>query len=238
MRKTIAIVLVCALGLLLGPAIIYDLVTDYRYAAQEYVNSRKPAHAKIHEAGRKINKGTDSVARLKVAVRRMEREKERIQRLLDQAPLPLAEMRRQHEALKGLVAKATETGGRIEYGGKVLTPAQMENVLARQRAELQKYERYAATIKNLTKVKARTEAAISQALDERGTVKADLEYAKSLTRVVEATSATRPPFEATVGEFREAEDVLAEVTTLQEVRLEVDERKSAFAGAGKLVQGK
>jgi len=147
-------------------------------------------------------------------------------------------MQRQHQALKTLVRKAREAGGQVEYGGKVRTLGEMESVLARQGAEVQKYERYAATIADLGKVKARTEATISQALDERGAVKADLEYARSLTRVAGATSVTRAPFEPTVGEFREAEDALAGVTALQEVRLETDERKSAFAGEGRLVPGK
>ena len=50
-----------------------------------------------------------------------------------------------------------------------------------------------------------------------------------------APRSTRAPFEATVGEFREAEEALAGVTALQEVRLEAGERQSAFAGEGRLI---
>ena len=238
MRKTIALVVAGLLALVLGPAIIYDLVTDYKYAAGHYLDSKKPAYAKIHEAERKLNKGTEAVARLKVAVNRMKYEKQRLERLLAQAPLPLPEMQKQHQQFRALVAKARQTGARIEYNGKLRTPAEMEGVLARQSAELRKYERYAATIAKLDKMKAKTESAISQALDERGAVKADIEYAKSVTRVAEATSTTRAPFEPRVGEFREAEEVLGEVISLQETRLETDERTSAFGGEAKLVPGK
>ena len=235
MRKTIAIALACGVGLFLGPVIIYDLVTDYRAAAQEWFGSCKPAYAKIHEAERNINRGTEAVARLKIAVRQMEREKEGLAGLLAQAPMSLPEMQRQHEALRALVAEAHKTGGLIEYGGRVQTPAEMENALSRQQAELEKYERYAVTIEKLDKMLARTEATISQALDERGAVKVDLEYARSLTRIAQATSVTQAPFEPTVGQFRQAEEALAGIIELQEVRLETEERKSAFEGEGKLV---
>lgn len=235
MRKTIALVVAGLLALVLGPVIIYDIVTDYRYAAGQYLDSKKPAQAKIHEAERKLNKGTEAVAKLKVAANRMKYEKARLERLLAQAPLPLSVMQRQHLELRALVAKARQTGARIEYNGRLRTPTQMAAVLARQRAELQKYERYATTIAKLGRMKVKTEAAISQALDERGAVKAELEYAKAVTRVAEATSITRDPFQATVGEFKEAEDALAEVIALQEVRLDAGERESAFAGKGRLV---
>jgi len=238
MRKAIVVALACGLGLFLGPVIIYDLVTDYKYAAQEFISSHKPAHAKIHEAQRHINRGTEAVAQLRVAVLRMEREKEKLAGLLARAPMPLAEMRRQHQALKTLVAEARQTGGLIEYNGRARTPAEMENVLSRQRAELQKYKRYASTIVNLAKVMARTEAAISQALHERSAVKADLEYARSLTRIAQATSVNQAPFEPTVGQFRQAEDALAGVIGLQEVRLETGEPTSAFGGEAKLVPAK
>ena len=76
MKKTVAIVLVCLMAVFLGPVIICDLVTDYRYAVREYLDDQKPTQAKIHEAERKINKGTESVAKLKVAARQIERERE------------------------------------------------------------------------------------------------------------------------------------------------------------------
>ena len=235
MRKTIALVVAGLLALVLGPAIIYDLVTDYRYAAGRYLDSKKPAYAKIHEAERKLNKGTEAVAKLKVAAGRMKHERVRLERLLAQAPLPLARMQRQHQNLRALVTKARQTGARIEYDGRLHTPAQMDGVLAMQSAELAKYERYAATIAKLERVKNQTESAISQALDERGAVKADIEYAKSVTRVAEATATTRAPFEPRVGEFREAGAVLNEVISLQETRLDTGERTSAFGGKAKLV---
>jgi len=50
-----------------------------------------------------------------------------------------------------------------------------------------------------------------------------------------ATAVTRAPFEARVGEFREAEEALEGIIALQEVRLETTERTSAFAGEGRLV---
>jgi len=51
----------------------------------------------------------------------------------------------------------------------------------------------------------------------------------------EAREAKNLPFEARVGEFREAEEALEGVIALQEVRLETTERTSAFAGEGRLV---
>ncbi len=235
MRRAIAVLAVCLLGLLLGPAIIFDLVTDYRHAAEKYLGSRKPAQARIHEAERKINKGTEAVAELKVALRRMERERERLEGLLARAPLPPTEMRQQHEALKTLTTDARRTGQRVEYNGRARTPDEMEIVLTRQRTELEKYERCAARIADIGKMKTRTEAAIGQALDERETAKTELEYARSLTRIAEATSVTRSPFEARVGEFREAEEALEGIIALQEVRLGTTGRTSAFAGEGRLV---
>jgi len=235
MRKTIALAVAGVLALFIGPAIIYDLVTDYRYAAQDYINNNKPVPAKIHEAERKLNRGTQSIARLKVAVKQMSSEEERLQSLLAQAPMPLVEMQRQHQALTALVTKARQNGQDIEYAGKTLTPAQMQNVLSKQKAELGKYERYAATVSSLHRMKSKTEAAISQALNERRALKGELEYAKSLTKVAQATSSTRAPFEATVGDFREAEQVLTEVIALQEVRLDTTPQESAFTGEGKLV---
>ena len=53
----------------------------------------------------------------------------------------------------------------LVVAGKFHAPAQMGSVLAKQSAELQKYERYAATIAKLDRMKAKTETAISQALD-------------------------------------------------------------------------
>jgi len=235
MRKAIAVLAVCLLGLLLGPAIIFDLVTDYSYAAEKYLGSRKPTQARIHEAERKINKGTEAVAELKVALRRMERERERIEGLLARAPLPPAEMRQQHEALKTLTTEARRTGQRVEYNGRASTPDEMETVLARQRTELEKYERYAQRIEDIEEMKNRTQATIGQALDERETAKTELEYARSLTRIAEATAVTKAPFEARVGEFREAEEALEGIIALQEVRLGTTERTSAFAGEGRLV---
>ena len=71
---------------------------------------------------------------------------------------------------------------------------------------------------------------VDQALNERDAVKADMEYAKSLTRVAET------PFGFEVAEFRQAGDTLAEIIALQEVRLETGKRRSAFGGEGKLVE--
>ncbi len=238
MRKTLAIVAVCGLGLLLGPAIILDLVRDYRHVARQYLDDHKPVRAKIHAAERSINEGTEAVARLKVALRRLEREEENIQNLLAQAPMPLAEMKAHHEKLKAMTAEAREKEQLVSYGGRTRTPAEMQSVLATQRAEVDKYERFAATIRNIKKMRAKTEAALAQALSERAAVKTDLEYARSITRVAEATAVTCAPFEPVVGQFGEAEDALAEVIALQETRLLTDEAPSAFSGKAKLVPGK
>ena len=111
----------------------------------------------------------------------------------------------------------------------------MELILARQRTELEKYERCAARIADIENMKTTTEAAIGQALDERDAVKAELEYARSLTRIAGATAVTEAPFEPRVGEFRKAEETLEGIIALQEVWLGRTERTSAFAGEARLV---
>ncbi len=238
MRKTIAIGTACALALALGPAIIIDLVRDYGQVARDYVDEHKPPRAKIHAAERSINKGTEAVARLKVALVRLEREEENIRNMLVQAPMPLAEMRAHHEKLKAVTAEARQKGQLLSYNGKTRIPAEMQPVLAAQRAELMKYERFAATVENIRKMRAKTESAIAQALSERAAVKTDLEYARSVTRIAETTAVTRAPFEPVVGQFRDARDTLAEITALQETRLSTDDVASAFSGEPKLVPGK
>jgi chromosome segregation ATPase len=215
-----------------------DLLQDYRHVAREYLDEHRPARAKLGAAERSINEGTEAVARLKVALLRMEREEENVRNLLAQAPMPLAEMKARHERLKALVAEARQKGQQIGYDGQARTPAEMQPVLAAQRAEIDKYERFAATIGNIGRMRARTESAIAQAMSERAAVKTDLEYARAVTRVAEATAVTRAPFEPVVGQFGDARDVLAEVTALQETRLSTDEVPSAFAGEGELVPAK
>lgn len=158
--------------------------------------------------------------------------------MLAQAPMPLAKMKAHHEKPKAMTAEARQKGQMVSYGGRTRTPAEMQPVLTAQRAELKKYERFAATVGNIKRMRGKTEAAIAQALSERATVKTDLEYARSLTRVAEATAVTRAPFEPVVGQFRDARDTLAEVTALQETRLLTDDVPSAFSGEARLIPGK